>query len=235
MAAHKWELLKLIRAPKIVQTIRVSTFASYYWCAVQSWLKSLGHQSPYKEAMGRGRRIHQEVRDARKDSEWEKAFLEELDGFFEDRNGDRVLSRNWKDTEIIGEFVTHDIDELKVNPDRTVVLIEYKTKKSRYIRPIDLAPAVFQAKMYAWLLEPYMNIMNYRIIKGVVVFLNTKGKPIGQSEEIFFDYFEIEEDIERILYQFNNPEALIPPQKWKCNICDDVFKSRCPFQGAKLP
>jgi len=231
MAAHKkWEMMKLIRQPKIVHTIRVSTFASYYWCAVQSWLKSLGHKTPYKEAMGRGTRIHQEVRDSRKDSKWEKAFLEELDGFFEDRNGDRVLSRNWGETEVIGEFVTHDIDELQVNPDRTVVLIEYKTKKNKYIRPIDLAPAVFQAKMYAWLLEPYMNIMNYRIIKGVIVFLDTKARPIGQSEHIYFDYEKIEEEIAFILAQCNDPKTLIPPQRWKCRFCDDIFKSRCPFQ-----
>lgn len=223
-------MLRLIRSPKIVKTIRVSTFASYYWCAVQSWLKSLGHQTPYKEVMGRGRRIHQEVRDSRKDSKWEKEFLEELDSFFEDRNGDRVLSRNWRETEVIGEFVTHDVDELKVNPDRTVILIEYKTKKSKYIRPIDLAPAIFQAKMYAWLLEPYMALMNYRIIKGLVMFLDTKGKPIGQSEDIYFDYAKIEEEIEFILAQFNNPDTLIPPQRWKCRFCDDIFKSRCPFQ-----
>jgi len=231
MSAHKkWELLKLIRQPKIVRTIRVSTFASYYWCAVQAWLKSLGHNTPYKAAMGRGTRIHKEVREGRKDSEWEKAFLEELDGFFEERNGDRVLSRNWGETEVIGEFVTHDIDELQVNPDRTVVLIEYKTKKNKYIRPIDLAPAVFQAKMYDWVLEPYMNIMNYRIIKGVVVFLDIKGRPIGQSEHIYFDYEKIEEEIAFILAQFNDPKTLIPPQRWKCRFCDDIFKSRCPFQ-----
>jgi len=180
--------------------------------------------------MSRGRRIHKETREARQDSKWEKDFLKTLDSFFEDRNGDRILVRPWGETEILGEFVTHDIDEFKVNPDRTVVLLEYKTKKSRYIRPIDLAPAIFQTKMYAWILEPYMAIMNYRIIYGTVIFLDTKSRPIGQSENIFFDYREIEEDISRILYQFNNPDELIPPQRWKCKFCPEVFTSRCPFQ-----
>lgn len=151
----------------------------------------------------------------------------------------------------MGELVTHGYDDFKVTPDREVDLLEYKTKGGWRIRPVDLMPAIFQCKVYAWLLEPYLMMHGYHWREIWIIFLRrTRQKtfvPIGEHLVEDYNSVEVEKKIARIFDEWNraseaktNEERrniLIGPKKYKCVYCPDVFKKgknslglRCPFQ-----
>ena len=242
-------LLRLMRTPdgREIRFIRASTLGHYYYCAVQAWLMAQGLEPPRKEALSEGRRIHDEIAKARKLSKWEKEFQDYITQFMvphpaagEGSTGlkteeNMVFLRKWYDgNTVIGYITTHGVDDFRVYPDRTVILVEYKTTKQNVIDYYKLAPAVFQLKVYMWILEPYLNVGGYKIQRGEIVFLKRLGKgrikPLGIKQIVDYDAADVERQISQILYQFNHPEELIPCAKWKCKICPEVFKKRCPFQ-----
>jgi len=127
-------------------------------------------------------------------------------------------------------FVSGHMDELKVNEDRTIHLIEYKTKKSGYVNYYALAPATFQIQIYAWLLEPIVALLGYRITRARLVFLTQKEKPIG-TKDVSLDYELIEREIRDVIRQFRKePKDMIPPARYKCRMCPQIYKTRCPYQ-----
>jgi CRISPR/Cas system-associated exonuclease Cas4 (RecB family) len=237
-------MLKLFRKPDgtEVRFIRASTLGHYWYCAVQAWLQCCGIESPSNEALSIGKAIHDSITGARQPSRWETEFEVFLKQFMVERatgqgstglKGEeyKVFQRAWYDREtIIGHVTTHGVDDFRVSPERKVVLVEYKTTGQRIIDYYKLMPAVFQLKVYMWILEPYLKIGAYTIKRGEIVFLDRKGKPLGCKEITDYTAAEIEDNIARILSQFKHPETLIPPAKWKCFNCPEVWKSKCPFQ-----
>jgi len=234
---------KLFRTPegKKIDYIRVSTFAHYYYCAVQAWLIAMGIESPSNEKTKEGKIKHDEITNARKPSRWEKEFEDFLksqmiefecgEGSTGIRGeGDRVLTRPWYDgTKIIGNVVTHGLDDFKVYPDRKVKPYEYKFTSQRYLNWFKLGTAVFQMKVTMWLYDPILRRGNYEMVDGELAFFNFRGNPLG-TKDVVYNQFEVENSIASILYQFRNPSELIPPARWKCTHCHEVFKTRCPFQ-----
>lgn len=235
-------ILKLFhtQSGKPVRYLRASTLGHYWYCAVQAWLQAQGIESPDNKAMNIGRRIHDEITASRKPSKWEVEFEDFLRAFMVERESgegstgiseteNKVFMRAWYDGEtVLGHIVTHGVDDFRVYPDRTVIFEEYKTTAQRVIDYYKLTPAIFQLKVYMWIMEPYLKVGGYKLKHGQVVFLTRRGKPLG-TKEVYYNQEEVEGQITRILYQFEHPEELIPPARWKCRICPEVYKRRCPF------
>jgi len=244
-------ILKLFRTPsgEYIRKVRVSTLARYFWCSAQAWMQALGVEGPPTEAKSEGTIIHTKIEKARKPSSYEKEFKEKLEEFF--ANG--IIARPWFDQKNLihlGELVTHGIDDFKVTPDRQVDLIEYKTKTSWRVYPVDLMPAQFQAKLYAWVLEPYLIMFGYRWRQIWIIFVKRERggrfKPIGETFVEDYDPIEVEKQIAEIFDEWNKASEaetdeerrniLIPPKKYKCLLCPEVYRLgknelglRCPF------
>ncbi|MCW3994932.1 MAG: PD-(D/E)XK nuclease family protein [Candidatus Bathyarchaeota archaeon] len=259
--SYFFNIFKLFRSTenKPVEVIRVSTLASYWYCSVKAWLQAQGVEPEIEnEATEIGTKIHNAISKARSLSEWEKEFERHLKQFFikvdagkgttafNETEG-KVLARAWKrNGETVGYIVTHGLDDYEVSPNREVTLIEYKTTNQRYIDNYKLSTALFQLKLYWWILVPLLSQVGYRIVQARLVYLNRKGEILGekiirQDESQYYenenykdDWFvyntvKVEKDIANIFLAFENPDKLIPPAKFKCFNCSDAYKKRCPF------
>ena len=233
---------KLIHVPQVVRTIRASCLAGYWYCSEKARQQALGIQSETSSEAKTGTLIHQNITDARNPSPLEMELAEALKPFYVVGNdGEPIISRAYKNTKIKadGEFLTHGADEWKVTGDRKAWIIEYKTKTSDYISPVDLAPARFQNKLYCWLYSPIFSLIPFTLAGGQIIFLKRVGRngnfePIGQTEQMFWNEeteLQLLADIERILWSWDNPEKQIPPKRYKCLRCPPAYKSRCVFQN----
>ena len=233
---------KLIHVPHIVRTIRISCFAGYWYCSEKARQQALGIQSTESSPeAATGTLIHNNILTARKPSPLELELQEALKPFYTTgEDGEPIISRCYKNTKIQadGQFLTHGVDEWKVSTDRKAWLLEYKTKGSDYVSPIDLAPARFQNKLACWLFAPIFSVIPFTLAGGQIIFLKRVGRngnfePIGQTEQMFWNEeteLQLLADIERILWSWDNPEKQIPPKRWKCLRCPPIYKSRCVFQ-----
>ena len=136
------------------------------------------------------------------------------------------------------------MDDFKVDDKRRVVNIEYKTRGSWRVQPITLMPAVFQAQVYMFIYEPYLLLGGWHWKESWVVWLKRlrgEFKPIGETLVDEYDSAEVQAKIAKIFDEWNraseaktNEERrriLIPPKKFKCRMCPEVFKKLCPFQN----
>jgi len=236
---------KLIRAPHIVKTIRASCIASYWYCSEKARLTALGvHSNKPITAAAIGTIIHNDILTSRRDSTIETEFKEAIAPFYTiDSDGQPIISRAYHNVKIQadGEFLTHGADEWKVTPDRKAWVIEYKTKSTPYIRPVDISPARFQNKLYCWLHAPIFKFIPFELAGGQIVFLKRVGRQgnfeeIGQTEYMVWNEdseMQLLADIERILWVWNNPEKQIPPKRWKCLRCEPLYKEKCFFQTGR--
>lgn len=235
---------------KDVRRIRASTLALQKWCEVQSWLMASGIEIPSSEALEIGGLIHDNIDKARKLSPAEAEFTTKLHDFFydKDKQGGAIV-RPWIDGKTLldtGEIRTHGMDDFKVE-GKLVTNLEYKTKSNRQIRPVNLAPAVFQTHIYMWIMEPYINMLGYYWKESWVIYLKRERsgdfQPIGEIDVKDYDPVALEEEIAGIFDRFDraadaktNAERraiLYPPKKFKCLICakySPQLHARCPFQ-----
>ena len=231
----------LLREPKAVSTIRASTLASYWYCSEKARLQALGVEEAESNAvMAAGTAVHDAILMARQPSPLELELQQALAPFLKDG----VISRTYRNTKIKadGEFVTHGADGWKVAPDRKCWILEYKTKASPYISPIDLSPARFQNKLYLWLYHPIFSLIPFTLAGGQIIFLKRVGtqgdfEEIGQTEQMFWNEdaeATLLEDIEHILWCWNNPTKQIPCKSWKCLHCPPIYKKKCIFQTNEL-
>lgn len=233
-------LLKLLRTKdQEVVRIRASSLSSYYWCAVQARLRIEGVEAPKKEVMTIGTKIHKMIDVARKPSTWEHKLNTELAklGIKETETG-YEFSRRFKSSpiEILGDTIVLDgqvsghPDELKVNADHTIHMIEYKTTRSSYITWIGLGPASFQLKLYIWITQPVFEMLGYKVNEASIVFITQKRCKVIGEHYIHIDNETTEAEITQILTYLNGPiDKLIPPRRWKCLHCPQVYKKRCPY------
>jgi len=235
------EYRKLIRAPREIKTIRASTLSSYWYCSEKARLQALGVEETESNAVcNAGTATHNAILESRLPSPLESELAQLLAPFYKEG----VISRTYKNTKINadGTFVTHGADEWQVAPDRKTWILEYKTKASVYINPIDLSPARFQNKLYCWLYAPIFSLIPFTLAGGQIIFLKrvgTKGdfEEIGQTERMFWNEdteATLLEDIEHILWSWNNPDKQIPPKRWKCLRCPPIFKQKCFFQKGEI-
>jgi CRISPR/Cas system-associated exonuclease Cas4 (RecB family) len=238
--------MKLFRTPegKPIEYIRVSTLAGYWFCASKAYLQALGIESPSNEATEAGTKIHNDITAARKPTALEAEFESFLKGFMvchESGKGstglsgteDKVFTRAWHNSngEVVGYITSHGFDDFRVYPDKSVVIVEYKTTAQKVIDYYKLSTALFQLRVYMWLLEPLLKAGGYTFKHGEIVYLNRKGQPLGIKT--INDYTEkgTEDEIRKIFEQFGNPNSMIAPARYKCYSCHPNFKSRCLFQG----
>ena len=236
---------KLLHIPYEVRTIRASTLASYWWCSEKARLTALGVQSKTSWQAQWGTIVHNNITKSRNPSPTEQEFARALKPFYQTGDdGEPIICRAYKNSKIQadGQFLTHGADEWKVTPDHICWNIEYKTKTSNYITPVDLSPARFQTKLYCWLHAPIFELIKFTLGGAQIVFLQRKGKegdfePIGQTEYMHWNQ-ETENqlllDIERILWTWNNPDKQYPPKRWKCLKCPQIYKSKCFFQTGEI-
>lgn len=233
-----------------IKRVRVSTIARYFWCSPQAWMAALGIINPPNEALTTGTAIHTEIETARKFSDYEKQFIE-LVGHTYASDGQVALTRTFKDANVEVEIITHGCDGFKVYEDKTVDLIEYKTKGGWRVYPTSLMPAIFQSKLYAWILQPLLDKHGYRWGKVTIVFLkrdrHRKFVPIGESWVEDYNPDEVERKLSVIFDEWKRTcdaksakerrNILIPPKSYKCIHCPDCYKNganqfnlKCPFQ-----
>jgi len=241
------QLFKSIEGTE-VHTIRASTLARYFWCSIQAWLMAGGLETPRSEALSIGSKIHSDIETARKLSPREEEFQKFLSQYLAPDGYGGTIGRPWINGETViqeekGWVRTHGMDDFKVDDKRRVVNIEYKTSGGWKIYPTTLMPAIFQTKIYQWIMEPYLLIGGYHWKGSHIVWLKrlrNDFKPIGETTDIEYDSAEVQEQIDTIFNEWNraseaktNEERrniLIAPKKFKCTMCSEIFKSRCPFQ-----
>ncbi|MDH5634750.1 MAG: hypothetical protein OEY30_02875 [Candidatus Bathyarchaeota archaeon] len=242
--------MQLFKTPdgKPVYTIGGSTIARYYWCSPQAWLSASGIQAPQSEALSTGTKIHADIEEARKLSPQEEEFQHFLSQFLtEDKRG-KNIGRPWLDgktklVDDIGWIATHGLDDFKIDNQRRVTNIEYKSKKGWRVDPVSLMPALFQTKVYMYIYEPYLILGGWYWKESWVVWLKRTRdgfEPIGETRVDDYDSAETQRKIADIFDEWNraseaktNAERrriLIPPKKFKCRICPEVYKTSCPFQ-----
>ncbi len=224
-----------------VHFVRASTLGHYWFCAVQAWLQASGIDNPPNEALSIGKAIHDDITNSRRSSALETEFQDFIKQFMVVRDTghgstglateeNKVFMRAWYDgSTVLGHITTHGIDDFRVNPNREIVITEYKTTGQKVVDHFKLWPAVFQIKVYMWILEPYLAVGGYKIQYGEVTFLDRRGNPLGTKEIRDYSAKDVEFHIGQILEQFRDPSKLIPCARWKCLHCDECYKSRCPF------
>jgi hypothetical protein len=284
---HIHNILKLFRTAdnKEIKYLRASTLAHYYFCAIQAKLIASGVDSPPNEALAVGKKVHDAITASRLPTKHEKEledYLKECmvaeqagDGSTGIRGAEGIFMREISDGIHVGHVVSHGVDDFRVRPSynaalkfgnyqfkvdeaKEVILTEYKTTNQRYVDNFKISTAIFQIKIYAWLLEPLLAKKGYYIKKLEVVYLSRAGEPIGQKEiwnyqclsdkpevteilkqlsggdfgRYIYSPEQVERDIKSIRAEFNKPlEEMIACARFKCYRCDAIFKNRCPFKG----
>jgi len=249
--------LSLFRAPsgKKIKRVRVSTLSRYFWCSPQAWMSALGVENPPSDILKQGTEIHTAIETARKLNSYEKEFSKLIGNTYAS-DKKVALSRTLKDTNTkveLGEIVTHGIDGFKVNKDKEVDLIEYKTKGGWRVYPVSLMPAIFQTKVYMWVLDPLIREHGYTWRHTDIVFVKRDRRrrahfePIGETRVEDYDSIKVENKILEILDEWDRAskaktskerrDILIPPKSYKCRFCPSCYKNgenkyglRCPFQ-----
>lgn len=288
MIVHLYNILKMGHPKSESTFLRSSTLAHYFHCAVQAYLINQGVDSPPNEALIVGKKVHDAITESRQPTKYEKELEDYLktcmvtqdvgEGSTGIRGAKGVLTRKICVDSKVNFVVTHGIDDFRVRPTlkqaqkfgdynfkvedgKDVVLTEYKTTNQRYIDNYKLCTALFQIKIYAWLLEPLLVKRGYRIKKLEVVYLNRLGEVVGQKDvwnlyclstnpevidvltqlnhnglgRFIYNGDIVEADIKNVIREFNKPiTELIPPARYKCYCCDAVFKNRCPFKNQQF-
>ena len=247
--------LKLFRSQhgKIIEHIRVSTLAGYWFCAAKSYLQALGVNSPSSPATEAGTELHNAFTAARPPSQLEielenylKRFMVNIDTGAGSTGlagtEDKVFARAWKrDGQVVGWITSHGFDDFRVDPDKKVTIVEYKTTSQKVVDWYKLSTAIFQLKVYMWMIEPLLKQGGYTLHKAEIVYYPQLGKrdkrlphevePLGVKTITDYSEASVEADIENIFKQFGEPTKMIPPARYKCYMCHPNFKSQCPFQG----
>jgi CRISPR/Cas system-associated exonuclease Cas4 (RecB family) len=230
-----------------IKTIRVSTLASYYYCAMKAWLQAQGIESPPNQLTEDGTKLHNAITAARPPSQLEIELENHLKQYMiEEDTGkgstgisgthNKVFVREWlENNKVVGKITSHGCDDFRVFPDKTVVIVEYKSTGQKIIDWYKLSTAIFQLKVYMWMLEPILKMGGYSIRKAEIVYVNRKGEPLGTKQIVDYDERTIEDEIRRVFEQFRDPANMIPPSRFKCYNCHPNFKSRCLFQKGVNP
>lgn len=238
--------MPLINEPLKVHEMRSSCKAGYYYCSEKARLQALGVQplTPHPTAEI-GTKFHNNVLAARPLTPLEQELETALKPFYTTgSDGQPVISRTYKNLKLNleGTFLTHGSDGWKVEPNRDVWILEYKTKSTPYLTPVDIGPARFQNKEYCWLYDPIFKQINFNLRGGQIIYVKRVGnsgefQEIGQTEKWLWNEYsekDLLEEFEQILYFWNNPEKQIPPKHYKCLHCAAIYKEKCYFQTGKL-
>jgi hypothetical protein len=157
---------------------------------------------------------------------------------------DKVFMREWiENGKVVGYIVSHGFDDFRVDPDKRVTIVEYKTTSQKVVDWYKLSTAIFQLKTYAWMLEPILKDGGYTIDKLEIVYIpqpdrRKKGEPpaphtlepLGVRTITDYSAASTEADIRMVFQQFADPSKLIAPARYKCFMCHPNFKSQCIFQ-----
>jgi len=176
-----------------IKLIRASTLALYWYCASKAYQQATGTESPPTEATKIGTRIHNAISVARPLTNAErelesvlKSYMIKVDagkgstGLSDTENMVymRPITRNGK---IVGNVVSHGVDDFRIQEDG-VVLTEYKTTNTKQIDYYKISTALFQVKVYAWILEPFLKTAGYNIKKCEIIYLKRNGEFIQQFD-----------------------------------------------------
>jgi CRISPR/Cas system-associated exonuclease Cas4 (RecB family) len=249
--------MKLFKNPKNeeIKYIRVSTLAAYFHCAAKAYLQAIGVESPSNEATSEGTRIHNDITASRPSTALErelelylKQFMvsHECGGASTGISGteNKVFMREWLENgKVVGYIESHGFDDFRVDPDKKVTIVEYKTTSQKIVDWYKLSTAIFQLKIYCWMLEPILKAGGYSIDKAEIVYLpqpdkRRKGEPLpphmveplGVRTIIDYNAEAVEADIRMVFNQMRDPTHMLAPARYKCYICHPNFKALCPFQ-----
>jgi hypothetical protein len=146
----------------------------------------------------------------------------------------------------VGYITSHGFDDFRVDPDKKVTIVEYKTTSQKVVDWYKLSTAIFQLKVYCWMLDPLLKAGGYTISKAEIVYLPQPPKrktveapsphltePLG-VKTIDYNEAAVEADIRSVFAQFAHPDKMVAPARYKCYMCHPNFKSRCIFQNQPI-
>ena len=202
--------------------IKVSDLARWEWCNEESFLRCNGVERAPTVYDFAGTNVHKKViREPQKD--FEKIFFEKL-------NMQRPFFRVMHDVKIFGGVDAIESEGLK---DGIVRFIECKTRGERSVPPFLIKPAIFQLEIYAWLFQPIIEKIGYKLADvHYVDFVHRESMEIIKRYDCLIDYGFVDEKIGKIMSSIIKNEGIsgaYANERWKCRNCAVEYKNKCRF------
>jgi len=221
---YQYDINTIPVAPIKSKRLPVSLLSEWYWCSESCYIRfTTGLKKKKTQSMIAGKQIHKLLIPANAKEVSLEEITETLEMFRQLLPIKRTiyecpLSAKIADYTIIGiaDEIYYDCGE--------VLIKEIKTKKEKCY-PVSY-PDIFQLEIYAWQLS---NMLNNVSITGKLLYVCRETNEKMTRYEAVYDkqnFKKIEHKIRHIIQNLENG-TIIPPKKWKCNYCEDVFKSKC--------
>ncbi|MEM2367019.1 MAG: hypothetical protein QXQ50_02150 [Candidatus Bathyarchaeia archaeon] len=202
-------------------SVRVHQIADYWYCSERSRLMAcLGLEAPQTEDMDFGNQVHEWL-SHRPKSKQELKLYEALKPF-------EPFTRAYDGVKIIGHP-----DDLTVLGKGKVQIVEYKTIEKGNVKPWKSILAKRQVQLYAWLLEPILKELGYRLAHvHKAVYLSRNGLFI-RKVSVETDNYCVERMIGEVFGFWKVGQPLVKPLKWKCQQCPRIFREKCRVSNGK--
>lgn len=204
---------------------KINDISRWAWCQEEAYWRLQGITRPEAVTDVEGQQIHRKIRDQQPENV--KAVFKKLFSFW-------PYVRILDGINIFGHVDGFDGEALR---EGKISVIEVKSTGKGTVSTSGLAVAKMQVSLYAWLLEPYVHKLGYTL--NLVHFVDTVDKKTGaliERSNIFVDPKKAEEELRACLQSLKKGTGLRgakEEQPWKCEMCAEVFKSKCRFwQGS---
>ncbi|MDH7506543.1 MAG: hypothetical protein QHH15_01980 [Candidatus Thermoplasmatota archaeon] len=201
--------------------VRTHQIVNYWYCAERSRLMACERiEFPKTDRMDEGLEVHSWL-ELRPKSKKELGLYEKLK-FFEPFC--RVFD---------GVKVLAHPDDLTVLGRNKIQIVEYKTVDKSNVKPWKSVLAKYQTQIYAWVLEPILKELGYRLAHyHTVVYLKRNGVFL-RKVTVEQDNYCVERMIKQVFGFWKTGQPLITPLKWKCQECPSVCKEKCRVYNKK--
>jgi hypothetical protein len=165
-----------------------------------------------------GSRVHKWLENRPK-SKSEATLLKKLQEY-------APFSRSFENVQIFG--TPDDIQVVYFKKKRFVKLLEYKTVNHHKLDPYVTCQGVLQVKIYCWILGPILKKLGYNLaLVHEVVLYNRKNATYVGKVKVYYNPTEVEKEIHDIFETYRGVAQQIAPNRWKCRVCDQDFKTKC--------
>ena len=114
----------------------------------------------------------------------------------------------------------------------TVSIIEVKTTSKQYLYSFEYECAILQVRLYAWLLEPYIKELGYKLHNRMYVeVFSQKDHHLIKRIPVEPNTNTIEQEILDILDVWDGLKPAKYPDYWVCKHCPKAIKEKCGRNG----
>ncbi len=202
--------------------LKVSDLASWDWCNEESYLRCNGVFREETKLDRNGKAVHSVIVREPK-FPWEIDFFEKLQKF-------KPIFREIDDVRIYASWDAIDPSDLK---NRVVRVVENKTRGSFDVPDYIVPSAKFQLEIYAWIYKPIIERMGYLFPENhFLYYVHRESLELIKKIECVMNYKDIEEKIMDRVKNIKENKNIVGAklkEPWKCDICNNAFKSKCRF------